>query len=146
MRYLAIDLGDVRTGLALGDDVTRVATPAGLIEVPIKIRGGEELLDALVRAIDSMLSAGDEIVMGLPLNMDGSKGPRAKLSEAFGGRLGERCGRVVHFQDERLTSVDAEWALDGSGLTHKQKKKRRDQIAAARILEGFLGRDGGKGA
>ncbi len=143
MRYLAIDLGDARTGLALGDDVTKLASPAGLVEVSIKVRGGEALLEALAREVDRLLSAGDAIVVGLPLHMDGTKGARARLVEAFGARLGERTGRIVHFQDERLTSVDAQWALDGSGLTHGQKKKRRDQIAAARILEEFLGRSDG---
>lgn len=138
MRFLAIDLGDARTGLALGDDVTRTATPAGLLEIPLRERGGEALMDALARAIDDMLSRDDEIVLGYPLNMDGSRGPRAALVDGFAQRLRGRTGRVVHLQDERLTSAEADWSLAGSGLTHGQKKKRRDQIAAARILEDFL--------
>jgi len=138
MRYLAIDLGDARTGLALGDDVTRVATPAGLLEVPISRDEGRALMDAIVRTIDDMLGPRDEIVLGLPVNMDGSEGPRARLVRRFGERLAKACRRTVHYQDERLTSAEADWALAGSGLSHGQKKQRRDQIAAVRILEDFL--------
>ncbi len=147
MRYLAIDLGDARTGLALGDDVTRVATPAGLIEVPITRDEGRALMDALVCAIEDLLGPHDEIVLGLPVNMDGSEGSRARLARSFAERLGASCGRVVHLQDERLTSAEADWALAGSGLSHGQKKQRRDQIAAVRILEDFLASlDGGGNA
>ncbi len=140
MRYLAIDLGDKRTGLALGDAVMRIALPAGLIEVPIETRGGEALLDAIARACDEQLGGGSpgELVLGLPLNMDGSEGPRAKLVRAFGGRVSERTGRAVHLQDERRTSLRADERLARSGLTHGQKKARRDAIAAAGFLQDFL--------
>lgn len=100
-------------------------------------------MDALVRAIGAMLSRGDEIVLGYPLNMDGTRGSRAALVEAFAERLRARTGRRVHLWDERLTSAEADWSLAGSGLTRGQKKKRRDQIAAARILEDFLRAQGG---
>lgn len=172
VRYVAIDLGDKRTGLAVGDAMTRLATPLEVLEVPIDRNGGDALLDAIERAVVAQLgrasgssdasgaaggataddgaarggfgggsftrgSAG-ELVVGLPMNMDGSEGQRAKLVRAFAARIGARTGRVIHFFDERLTSADADWAMARTGMTHKQKKERRDAIAAAVILRGFL--------
>ncbi len=137
MRFLALDLGDKRTGLALGDDETRLASPYKLIEHPMA--PGDALLSALVRVIEQ--ERPDALVVGLPLNMDdGSEGPQAKKVRAFAERLARAAGLPVHLQDERLTSVDADAALAGTGLTHKQKKARRDALAAAAILRDFLAR------
>ncbi len=154
---MAIDLGDKRTGLAVGDAITRLATPLTVLEVPIDRNGGDALLDAIDKAVVEQLgragaaggfgrgAPGDfgrgapgELVVGLPINMDGSEGQRAKLVRGFAERIGERTGRTVHFFDERLTSADADWAMARTGMTHKQKKERRDAIAAAAILRGFL--------
>ena len=88
MRYLAIDLGDKRTGVAVGDDETRIVTPRPVIEVPIAENGGDALVAAVVRAIDAEFTpyAKATIVIGLPLNMDDSEGPQAKKARAFGDR------------------------------------------------------------
>lgn len=138
-RLIAIDLGDKRTGLALADTITRIASPAGLIEVPIAERGGDKLLDAIDRAIDDLVGgAPADLVVGLPINMDGSEGPRAKLVRAYAERIGERTGRTVHFQDERQSSMAANDRMAQTGLTHKQKKARRDAIAAVVILQRYL--------
>lgn len=138
MRYLCIDLGDKRTGVATGDDVTRLASPVGVLEVPRERDAGQALLDAIARVIDEHLGRADELVIGLPLNMDGSEGDRARLVREFAESLRERTKRVIHFQDERLSSAQADWELGGTGLTHKQKKARRDALAAAAILRDFL--------
>lgn len=142
MRYLGIDLGDKRTGLAMGDNLLRIATPAGVVEVASAQDGGNALLAALQREVDERLGVGPgsigELVIGLPLNMDGSEGPRARASRAFAERLAERTGRRVHLVDERLTTAAADWSMSQTGLTHKQKKRRRDAIAAAALLQGFL--------
>ena len=140
MRYLAIDLGERRTGLAAGDDETGLVTPLGVLEVP----AGPALLEALGAAIAE--HDPDALVVGLPLNMDGTEGPAAKNARALGAALQARSGRPVHYQDERLTSFDAEGQLAGSGRTHRQKKKIRDALAAARILEDYLARLTGGGA
>jgi len=138
-RLIAIDLGDKRTGLALGDTTTRIASPAGLIEVPIAERDGDALLDALDRAIDDLVGAAPaDLVVGLPLNMDGTEGPRATLVRAFATRVAERCGRKILFHDERQSSMAADDRMARTGLTHKQKKARRDAIAAAAILQRYL--------
>ncbi|NUQ68239.1 MAG: Holliday junction resolvase RuvX [Phycisphaerales bacterium] len=138
MRYLAIDLGDKRTGMALGDAITRAALPAGVIEVPADRRNGEALLDALCEAVQTHLGATGELVIGLPLNMDGTQGPRAKGAIAMGERLAARTRLKVHYQDERLSTASADWSMARSGLTRGQKKARRDAIAAAEILREFL--------
>lgn len=140
MRYIAIDLGDARTGLAMGDAVTRIVSPLDVIECPRQQCGGDALLDLLERALDQAVSrhARCELVLGLPLNMDGTEGPRSKLVRQFAVKLAERTGRTVHFQDERLTSSEADWSMAQSGMTHGQKKQRRDALAAAAILRDFL--------
>lgn len=134
MRYLAVDLGDKRTGLAVGDDVTNLVSPAGMIEKPIK--PGEELLAAIDAAADEF--GPDELVFGLPLNMDDTEGPRSKLVRAFAARVAERTGLEIRFQDERLTSAEADWSMARSGMTRGQKKNRRDALAAAAILRDYL--------
>ncbi|MBL8764448.1 MAG: Holliday junction resolvase RuvX [Phycisphaerae bacterium] len=138
MRYLAVDLGDARTGLALGDDATRIVSPRGVLEIPIARAAGNALLDAVRRAFVESGAGG--IVMGLPLNMDGSEGPRAKGVRAFASRLAERCPVPIELHDERLTTAAADWAMARSGLTHGQKKTRRDALAAAELLRDFLSR------
>lgn len=142
-RFLCIDLGDKRTGLAISDDQTRVCSPLDVLEVPITDRSGEALLEALIQTMNEQFSphATVEIIVGLPLNMDdASEGPRAKLVRSFADRLSAKLNppRPIHFQDERLSSVDADWQMSQSGLTHKQKKHRRDALAAAAILRDYL--------
>lgn len=145
MRFLAIDLGDKRTGLAVGDSVLRIASPAGVLEVPAARRGGEDLLDALHAAVSE--HAPSALVVGLPVNMDGTEGPRAKAVRTLAARLAQRTRLPVHFQDERLSSAVADWQMARSGLTRGQKKARRDALAAATILADFLRRLGeGAGA
>ena len=144
MRYLSIDLGDKRTGVALGDDETRIVAPLEVVEVPIDRHAGGALIGALSRIFDDQIGTDPgEIVLGLPLNMDGTEGPRAKASRAFGVRLEEAIGRRVHLHDERLTSAGAdehfaERARSGARLTNARKKARRDALAAALLLESFL--------
>lgn len=134
MVYLAIDLGDKRTGLAVGDDETRLASPLRVIERPLTQRGA--LLDDIAGVVEEYRAGA--LVLGLPINMDDSEGPRAKLVRDFAAELGARTGLAVHLRDERLTSDAADWDMAQSGLTRGQKKQRRDGLAAAAILRDFL--------
>lgn len=114
-----------------------------MIDVQIGHGQGAALLEAIARTVDEQLGEDSrrepgELVMGMPLNMDGSEGPQAKAVRAFGDRLAQRTGRTIHLQDERLTSVEADWRMAGSGMTHKQKKAKRDALAAAATLRDFL--------
>jgi putative holliday junction resolvase len=141
VRYLCIDLGDKRTGLAAGDAFSRLASPLKVLEVPIAERAGESLIVALTREVTNYFGdarTAGELVIGMPFNMDGTEGPRAKSVRAFADRIAKATNRAVHFHDERLSSVEADWQMARSGLTHGQKKARRDALAAAAILQDFL--------
>lgn len=132
MRYLAIDLGDKRTGLAVGDDVTRIVSP---LEV-ITTASSDERLRRIGLAVDE--HGPDALVVGLPLNMDGTEGPAAKKVRAVMKQLQQRFKLRVHATDERLSSAAADTQMERTGLTHKGKKERRDALAAANILRSFL--------
>jgi putative Holliday junction resolvase len=139
MRYFAVDLGDKRTGLAVGDSITRIVTPTDVLEVPISLRDGEALVEAIKKAVHEHVGTRDAaLVVGLPLNMDSSEGPRAAMVRAFAARLGRATTLPVHFQDERLTSVQADWQMARSERTHQDKKKIRDALAAAALLQDYL--------
>ena len=136
--YLAIDLGDKRTGLATGDDETGLASPLRTIEIPSK--DTDRLTGEIRKAIES--AGANALVIGIPFDMHtGDAGPQAKKCLAFATHLREATGLDVHEVDERLTSAEADWQMAGSGLTHKQKKARRDSLAAANILRAFLNDD-----
>ena len=132
MRYLAVDLGEKRTGLAVGDDETALVSPIRVIQCAM----GDQLLDALLAGVEEQ--GAQAIVIGLPLNMDGTEGPQARRVREFAERVRSRFGSPVHLQDERLTSAAAEEHLKQSGKTHRQKKSIRDALAAAEILSDFL--------
>jgi putative Holliday junction resolvase len=137
-RFLAIDLGQRRTGLALGDAQTRVVSALSVLDIPMAREQGGALLRAIDDAIRASLDPRGEIVLGLPLNMDGTEGPAAAEARRFADVLRARTGRTVHLHDERLTSVEAAGALAGSGLTRAGKRRRQDALAAAAILRDFL--------
>lgn len=132
MRYLAIDLGGKRTGLAVGDDESGIVTP---LEVA-NVGDDAQRLHAIGRAIDAQ--GPDALVLGLPLNMDGSPGPAAKAASAFAEVLRQRFALSVYLADERLSSAVADEQMARRGLTRGDKKARRDALAAATILRDFL--------
>lgn len=131
-RYLAIDLGDRRTGLAVADGVLRLPMPLEVVQATTH----ELVRDAVLRAIASHDPT--DLVVGMPFNMDGSEGPRARIVHAFVALLRERTALPIHLQDERCSSIDAEEFLQRSGRTHAQKKAIRDALAACVILQAFL--------
>ena len=140
MRYLAIDLGDKRTGFASGDDIVGLVQPLFVAEAHTRALQ----LKAAVKAIEE--HGPDRIVLGLPFNMDGSEGPRAALVRAFAAELepaarvalGPRVKIAIDFHDERLSSFAAEERLKRTGRTHGEKKALRDALAACAILEDYL--------
>jgi len=134
MRYLAIDYGSKRSGLAVCDAGPKIASPLTVV------RGQSKLLIAIAEVIENHRIGA--LVVGLPLNMDGSEGPQAKLVRRFAEKLKKRFALPVYFQDERLTSFAAAEKLAPANLTNRQTKKRLDAVAAAEILRAFL--DAGK--
>ena len=129
---MAIDLGDKRTGLAIGDEMSRMATPLSTI-----FTGGEE---ERIRQIGKAIKENEPgaLVVGLPLNMDGSDSPGSLKCAKVAEVLMERFGLDVYLVDERQTSLIADEQMAMSGLTRKQKKNRRDSLAAANILRIFF--------
>lgn len=130
MRYLAIDHGQKRTGLAVCDAAETMAFPLVVID------NSNVLIRKIREAVDEYRI--QAIVMGLPFNMDGTEGPRAKEVRQFTNRLKKEVDLPVHFFDERLSSFSAEQKLLDLDLTRKKKKKHLDAVAAADILQGFL--------
>jgi len=135
MRYLAIDYGLKRTGLAVCDASETIVSPLAVVQ------GRKDLIERIKRVVAS--EAIRAVVLGLPLNMDGTEGPQAKLVRAFGNELGKQLGIPVHFQDERLSSFEAEQRLMEMDLTRAKKKERLDALAAADILQTFLDQKAG---
>lgn len=132
MRYLAIDHGQKRTGLAISDASETLVSPHSVIETSNE----EELL----RRISDVLDAEeiDAIVVGLPINMDGTEGDRSRKVRQFVLAMQQQTEKPVHLHDERLSSFEAEYLVGDLELTRKKKKKRLDAIAAAAILRSFF--------
>lgn len=132
MRYLAIDYGTRRTGLAICD-------PGELIVSPLTVlRSRESLLEKIAQIVESENI--EAVVIGLPLNMDGSEGPQTRLTRDFADRLQAHMAVPLYFQDERLSSFGAEEKLAPANLPKGKMKARLDAVAAAEILEAFLER------
>lgn len=134
MRTLAIDLGDRRVGFALSDEGGRYATP---LEVTPADSAMSEAASIIAR------EGVTRVVVGLPLNMDGTVGPRARAAVDWGRRLAAQSRVDVVFVDERLSSFAAEQTLvdrkrAGEKLTRKRKKEQLDAVAAAAFLQEFL--------
>ena len=133
-RLLGVDLGDKRTGLAVCDDLGMLAVPLETIEEPSREKLAQKIVAACKR---QDISA---IVIGLPYNMDGSEGPRARLIREFSKVLAAAGAPTVHFQDERLTSWEAEGKLIAAGVKRGKRKGKLDAAAAQMILQAYLDR------
>lgn len=134
MRLAALDVGDVRIGVAVSDELG--LTVRGI--ATIRRVGGQRDLDAIARTLAPF--APERLVVGLPFNMDGSEGPQAARVRRFVAKLEPHLGIPVALWDERLTSVVAEEALRAAGLRRDRRKALIDQEAAAVILESYLAR------
>lgn len=131
MRYIGIDLGTRRIGLAFGDELG-VATPLPALTQAVPPNREAALL-AVIRE-----RRADEIVLGHPLNMDDSAGPKAKEAEAFAAKLRAELGLPVHLVDERLTSYEAELTIAKSRRRNVRASGIIDSRAATLILQDYL--------
>ncbi len=131
-RILGIDYGTKRVGLAVSDPMGIVATPLRVLEA-----GGDE---AAVTAIRKLCGeeAIEGIVIGLPINMNGTRGPAVDAVERFAAMLRERTGLPVDTWDERLSTSLVERALIEGGARREKRKQVRDMLAAQSILQGYL--------
>ncbi len=136
MRYLSIDYGLKRVGLAICDAEETIVSPLQLLKVDPS--HPQRLIEQIERIITEHQV--EAVVVGLPLNMDDSEGQQAELTRRFVKQLCETVNKPVHFQDERLSSEAADGMLAESGLSRKKRKEKRDMLAACEILNDFLNR------
>ena len=131
-RLLGVDYGDVRVGLAISDPDRKIAFPLATYT-----RQNRERDAVYIRGViaEERVSA---LVIGLPVHLNGSEGQKATAARTFGAWLTETTGLPTTFWDERFTTVEAESALWAAGLTHKQRKARRDKVAAQILLQAYL--------
>ena len=130
MRYLAVDYGGRRTGLAICDPSETIVSPLAVVDSRKNLH---EKIEQVIKTENV-----EAIVVGLPLNMDDSEGPQAKLVLKFVEQLKQKVNISVYMQDERLSSFAAEEKMAPAQYTRGKKKERLDAIAAAEILQVFL--------
>ncbi|MEP5761357.1 MAG: Holliday junction resolvase RuvX [Litoreibacter sp.] len=131
---VGLDLGTVTLGVAVSDSLLTVATPLETIKRKKFTVDAQALL-----AIMTKRSVGG-IVLGLPLNMDGSEGPRVQSTRAFARNLSRLTDVPITFWDERLSTVAAERALLEADTSRKRRSEVIDHVAAGYILQGTLDR------
>ncbi|MDP8254363.1 MAG: Holliday junction resolvase RuvX [Candidatus Alcyoniella australis] len=129
---MAVDYGDKRIGLAVSDPSEQIALPSDTLTNPGTLEAAAELVahEAQGRSVEL-------IVLGLPLNMDGSEGERAVLTRKFAALL-EGHDLRVDFADERLTSWEAERMMIEADVSRKRRKQASDKLAATLILRQYL--------
>jgi len=137
-QVLGIDVGTKTLGLAVSDDAQRVAMPLTVI----RRAGWTRDLAALAAIVEGR--AITEAVVGLPLNLDGSPGAMSAEADRIVAAL-EGLGLVVHREDERLTTVDAERMLIEADLSRRRRRQVVDKIAATYILQDYLDRAAARG-
>ncbi len=132
LRILGIDYGDVRIGLAISDLTGMIAQSLGVIQGRDEEKRLAEL-DAYMKEYKP-----ETVVLGYPLNMNGTKGERAERSEDFAKLLEKKYSVKVVLWDERLSSMAAHRTLEEAGISGKKRKGKVDPLAAAFILQGYL--------
>jgi putative Holliday junction resolvase len=132
-RYLALDVGSKRIGVAVSDELGLTAQPVLTLE---RRRSAREDLRSLARLTRRFGVVG--IVVGNPLHLSGETSPRAAKTRAFAAALGELTGLPIHLWDERLTTHEAHQILYEAGHARQEHRSVVDQVAATLILQSFL--------
>ena len=132
MKIMAVDFGDARTGLAICDKTELLASPVGVIH---EKRFEHEVEKVAAAAAENRAEA---VIVGLPLNMNGSEGPRAELCRNFAEQLSSRVNVPVRMWDERQTTVSAAGYLNQTDTRGKKRKEVIDAVAAVIILDSYL--------
>ncbi len=132
MRIAAFDVGDVRIGVAVSDELGLTAQGIGVVE-RVGWRRDMEALASLLAPYTP-----DRLVVGLPRNMNGSEGPQAAKVRAFAERAAAHLGLPLDYWDERLTTVAAERVLLEADMSRRRRRQVIDKVAATLILQGYL--------
>ena len=135
MRVMGLDYGDKTVGVAISDELLITAQPIETVERERtnKLRKTYQRIEALIADYEV-----EKIVLGRPLNMNGTEGDRVELTEAFAEELSRRTGLEIIWMDERLTTVEANRILEETGVAHSARKEHIDKMAAAIILQTYL--------
>ncbi|MGT2865893.1 Holliday junction resolvase RuvX [Streptococcus fryi] len=137
MRIMGLDVGSKTVGVAISDPLG--FTAQGLEIIPIDEEKSEFGLERLAELVTTYKV--EKFVVGLPKNMNNTSGPRVEASQAYGELIKERFGLPVEYQDERLTTVQAERMLvEQADLSRQKRKKVIDKLAAQLILQNYLDR------
>ena len=131
-KALGIDLGDVRVGLAMSDDLGMLAHPLETLRTDEK----PGVIERIAKIVERHKV--EIIILGMPRNMNGTYGPAAEKAKEFSEKLKAKVPCEIKFWDERLTSVAAQKALHEGGRNAKQSRAVIDQVAAQMILQGYL--------
>jgi putative Holliday junction resolvase len=134
MRLAALDVGDARIGVAVCDELGLTVRGIGIV----RRVGGTRDLDAVGALVAPYEPS--RLVVGLPLNMDGSEGRQVGRVKAFAERLAAHLALPVDLWDERLTTFEAQQTLRAAGVSRSRRRQLVDQEAAAIILESYLAR------
>ena len=132
MKYLGLDVGDRRVGIAFGDSDLRMATPVTVL-VRVSIEHDAQAIAALIRNYDAA-----QLVVGLPRNMDGTQGAQARTVIEYAHAIETLVNVPVIFWDERLTTLEATKRTHETGARGKKSRQSLDAIAAAVILQDYL--------
>lgn len=137
MRIMGLDFGSRTVGVAISDSLLLTAQGVEIIR-----RKEENKLRQTLARIEELIVENEveEIVLGLPKNMNDTEGVRVELTKEFKDKLERRNGLPVYFWDERLTTVAADKAMMEAGIRRENRKDYVDMIAATLILQGYLDR------
>jgi putative Holliday junction resolvase len=133
---IGLDLGTKTIGVAVSDTLWSIATPRETIKRK-KFGLDADALDKIIVSVDA-----GGIILGLPMNMDGSEGSRCQATRAFARNLAARCDLPIGYWDERLSSVAAERAMLEADMSRAKRADAIDHVAAGYILQGALDRIG----
>ena len=135
MRVMGLDYGDKTVGVAISDELLVTAQPIETIERERvnKLRKTYQRIEALISEYSV-----EKIVIGRPLNMNGTEGERVETTRAFADELSRRTGLEIIEVDERLTTVEANRILEETGVANSARKEYIDKMAAAIILQSYL--------
>jgi len=134
MKIMGLDIGTKKIGVALSDETSQIARA-----VEVVLRTSDTAAILRIKQIAAEFNV-EKIVVGLPVNMDGSYGPSAKMSEKFAEKLKKETSADICFWDERLSTREAENIMISADLSRKKRKRVIDKLAAQIILQGYLDR------
>lgn len=134
MRYIGLDIGTKRIGIAVSDELAFTAQGIESYNVSDDQEKDEDYIISIAEGYKPYT-----FIVGLPKNMNGTEGPMAEKAREYGKKLKEKSGAPVIFWDERLSTVSAERTLIDADMSRKKRRQVVDKLAAVIILQSYLG-------